>query len=330
MTKTAKTFTYCILAAYFLCPQPVYAKPPSPLQVTFIDVGHGDCTLIQTPDDDIKGNGKCEGKTILIDAGEASEGAEVAIPYLEAHGVTKDKPIDFLVMTHAHSDHLGGLIPVIKHYQVKAVLDPGYEADTDQYAEFKELAEDEPNCTYYCPLVGTLIQKVGDNLDWGSELEVKVMHSDKDTKKLNNSSIVIRLKYGEISFLLDADAEGKERKDKPEVLKFAEKEMVGQYGKGLKSTFLKVGHHGSESSSTNDFIKNIAPQYAIICAGNKKFSKKVLPDDSVIKRYEAAGVKIYRTDRGDKYKLPARAAGDDHIVVTTDGSRRGTHVQYEE
>lgn len=319
-------FTICILWSYFEC----FAES-SLLKVTFIDVGHGDCILIQTPDDGIKGNGKYEGESILIDGGEQIEGKKVIIPYLESHGIKEDKPIDFMIMTHCDADHVGGLIPVIQAYQIKAILDPGYPGKSRLYKKtFCKLARDEKGCNFYKPLVGTLIKKEGDSLNWGSKLEVKVLHSDEHADKPNNSSIVIWLKYGEVSFLLVGDAEGKVRTDSPDVLKFAEKEMVEEYGGRLKSTFLKAGHHGSESASTNAFINAVSPKYVIIMAGNKKFSGTVLPDKSVIKRYEARGIKIYRTDRDDQNKKSSETAGDDHIVITSDGSLKGTKIKYED
>jgi beta-lactamase superfamily II metal-dependent hydrolase len=300
----------------------------TPLKVTFIDVGHGDCILIQTPDDGIKGNGKYEGEIILIDGGESIEGRRIIIPHLQSHGVGKDKPIDFLIMTHAHSDHLGGLIPVIQAYDVRAILDPGYKARTRQYRTFCKLANEEPGCKFYSPLVGTLIKKEGDSLNWGSELEVKVLNSEQEANDPNNTSIVIWLRYGEVSFMLVGDAEGKERKDSPHVLKFVEKDLVEQYGNKLKSTLLKAGHHGSESSSTDAFINAVSPAYVIICAGNKKFSGTLLPDQSVIKRYEKRGIKIYRTDRNDRNKSSDKTSGDDHIIITTDGTSKGTNISY--
>jgi len=316
----------------------------TPLKVTFIDVGHGDCILIQTPDDSIKGNGKYEGNIILIDGGERVEGKKVIIPYLKSHGIPESKPIDYLIMTHAHSDHVGGLIPVIQNYEIKAILDPGYNPpkkgkksnldgenkDRSPYPTFCRLAKEEKNCKFYRPLVGTLIQKEGDTLNWGSELKVQVLNSEKVAKDPNNTSIVIRLQYGEVSFLLVGDAEGKERKDTTDVIKFVEKDLIKEYGNTLKSTFLKAGHHGSESSSTDAFIDDVSPSYVIICAGNKKFSGTLLPDQSVIKRYEKRGIKIYRTDRDDRKKSPDKTSGDDHIVITTDGTLKGTNIGYED
>ncbi len=293
--------------------------------------GHGDCILIQTPDDGIKGNGKYEGEVILIDGGEQIEGKKVIIPYLESHGIKEDIPIDVMIMTHCDADHVGGLVPVIQSYQVKAILDPGYPGKSILYKRtFCNLAREEKGCKFYRPLVGTLIKKEGDCLNWGSELEVRVLHSDKDADEPNNSSIVIWFRYGEVSFLLVGDAEGKKRVDSPTVLKFAEKEMVDKYDGKLKSTFLKAGHHGSESSSTNAFVEAISPRYVIILAGNKKFSGTILPDKTVIDRYEKRGIKIYRTDRDDQKKESSKASGDDTIVITSDGSLKGTEIGYED
>ena len=307
--KRKLNIIFLIVLAFIFYVQYAFAGA-SPLKVTFIDVGHGDCILIQTPDDGIKGNGKYEGEVILIDGGERVEGKRIIIPYLENHGIKEDKPIDFIIMTHCDADHVGGLVPVIQAYQIRTILDPGYPGKSRLYQKtFCNLAREEKGCTFYRPLIGTLIKKEGDSLDWGSELEVRVLHSDEHADKSNNSSIVIWLKYGEVSFLLVGDAEGKLRKDSPDVLKFVEKEMVDKYDGKLKSTFLKAGHHGSESASTNAFIDAVSPKYVIILAGNKKFSGTVLPDKTVIDRYEKRGVKIYRTDRDDQKKKSSETAG---------------------
>lgn len=328
--KIIRKFSFCIAVILWVLLCRISYAEVSPLRVTFIDVGHGDCILIQTPDDGINDNGKYEGKIILIDGGEQREGKKVIIPYLKSHGIKEDKSIDFMIMSHCDADHVGGLMPVIQAYPIKVILDPGYYKPSPTYRSFLKYARREPDCKFYRPLIGTFIKKEGDSLDWGSELEVRVLHSDKNADRPNNSSIVVWLKYGEVSFLFAGDAEGKVRKDPPGVLKFAEKEMVEKHDGKLKSTFLKAGHHGSESASTNAFINAVSPEYVIILAGNKKFSGTVLPDESVIKRYEAEGVKIYRTDRDDQNKKFSETAGDDHIVVTSDGSLQGTTIAYEE
>lgn len=324
-----KKIIILIICLIFLFSSFLYAQ--TPLKVTFIDVGHGDCILIQTPDDNIKGNGKYEGKIILVDGGERKEGKRVIIPYLENHGIREDKPIDFLIMTHADADHVGGLVPVIQAYQIKAILDPGFKGKSNLYKKtFCKLAKKELNCKFCKPLVGTLISKKGESLDWGSELEVKVLSSDKDAENINDSSIVILLRYGDVSFLLPGDAGGKERKDPPTVLKHVEKDLIEEYGNRLKSTFLKAGHHGSESASTNAFIDTVSPLYVIICAGNKEFNGTLLPTKTVIERYEKRGIKIYRTDKDDQKKSPSEASGDDHIVITSDGTLKGTEIRYED
>ncbi len=232
-------------------------------------------------------------------------------------------------MTHPDSDHVGGLIPVIENYQIKNILDPGFEGKhTNLYKDFCDLSKSESNCKFYKPLIGTLIKKEGEELNWGKELKVKVLRAEKNVTDVNNSSIVIWLKYGKVSFLLAGDIEGKERKADPSVSKWAEGDLVKKYDGNLKSTFLKIPHHGSESSSTNAFITAVSPKYGIICAGNKKFQGTLLPDDSVVKRYKKAGVIIYRTDRDDQNKNYSKTSGDDHVIVTTDGTLKGTKIKY--
>lgn len=301
--------------------------------MTFIDVGHGDCILIQTPDDGIKNNEKCEGKVILIDGGEKPMGEKAVIPYLKSQGINTDRPIDVLIMTHPDSDHVGGLISVIENYQVKMILDPGYKGKSDLYKKtFVYAATMEPGAAYYHPLVGTLISKEGDPLDWGSELQVRVLYSSAEVKPANepnNASIVIWLKYKEVSFLFPGDIEGKGLKDSPDELKYAEKELLDRFSGDIKSTVLKIPHHGSESSSTNAFISAVSPRYAVICAGNREFKGTLLPQASVLKRYEDKGVIIYRTDRDDQKKSYTRTFGDDDIVVISDGTLNGTTIEYE-
>jgi len=328
---TFRPLLLAVISILILC-SPSYAKI-TPLKVTFIDVGPGDCILIQTPDDGIKNNGKCEGKIILIDGGEKAGDDNVVIPYLKSHGINTDRPIDVLIMTHSDKDHVGGLIPVIKNYQVKMILDPGFNGESNLYKKtFVDAASKECGAAYYHPLVGTLISKEGDALDWGSELQVRVLHSSAEADEVNNASIVIRLKYGEVSFLFPGDIAGKDRenKDPSKPPKYAEKELLDKFSGEIRSTVLKVPHHGSETSSTIAFISAVSPRYAIICAGNKEYNGTLLPQASVLKRYKDKGIEIYRTDRDDQDKLTSETPRDDNIIFTTHGTLKGITIEYEE
>lgn len=291
------------------------------MSVHFIDVGHGDCIFIQTPDDQIANNGEHEGYKILIDAGKDGRGIQYVIPYLNRLGLTAGDTIDYVIATHAHEDHIGGLPEIYDYFQVNNTLDPGYRYTTNAYNEYFNKATNEPNSNFYHNLVASgLITGNGDYINLGRELRVRILYSNPDASHgTNNTSIVVQMKYQDVSFLFMGDAEGKERSDLPSVTKDVERYLADTYGAGLKSTVLKVGHHGSETTSTDRFIQTVQPKYVVICAGCGVFSGTVLPDASLVQRYENAGAIVSRTDKDDIGKSEAQAGGDDHIVMETEG-----------
>jgi competence protein ComEC len=298
------------------------------LAVHVIDVGHGDCIFIQTPDDGVD-NGIYEGYRILIDAGKLGRGNDFVIPYLEALGIKEGDVIDYVIATCATEEHIGGLPEIYDAYQVNNTLDPGYNRlgyddipDTAQpntlYGRFYKKAKEEPNSNLYWDLFKSgLIEKNGDYLDWGDELQVRILYVDPDVSKyhINNSSIVLWLKYGNISFLFPGSAEGKDKYDEPYALDYVEKYLVETYEPAeLRSTVLKVPNHGSDISSTNSFLQMTFPDYAIICAG----LEHGLPEATVIERYMNIGTELLRTDEKDTSGVSA--PGDDNIVIVTDGN----------
>ncbi len=303
----------------------------TPLVIHFVDVGHGDCIWIRTPDDGIRGNGTCEGYNIIIDGGPSSQRIqEIMLPL----GLRWGSEIEWMINTHAHSDHYRGLIGMLDMYRVKRVLDPGYQSSSSYFGAFCWKALVEPHCTFYFPTVGipaipgtkSLGQSVPLKLDWGKELDVEILYSNPaiSDSTVNDSSIVIRMEYGEVSFLFTGDAEGKTRPDSsgyhnPDyaigVERFLLDKYVSENKYKLRSTILKIPHHGSETSSTNPYIKAVSPNEGIIMAGNRHG----LPDASLIKRYESHGVRVWRTDRLDQGKSASECHADDTIVVTTDG-----------
>ncbi len=288
------------------------------LRVHFIDVGHGDCIFIMTPNDTVKDNDRWDGHRILIDAGDEGTGTRYIIPYLESLGMSDGDTIDWVILTHAHEDHLGGMPEIYGKYQVMNTVDPGYYYNSEAYRTFRACAVAEPESdTWFDPLESELIDSLGDTIGLGNELEMQILHSKPaHSGNPNKTSIVLRLRYGDVSFLFMGDAEGKDREDDASAVKYVERTLVKTFGPALRSTVLKVGHHGSETSATDTFLSLVAPQYAVISAGRKHS----LPDTTVIDRLVSADAKVWRTDSKDSKKSAGNAGGDDHILITTSGT----------
>jgi len=188
----------CLLAVFVL-PVRAAADTVTPLVVTFVDVGHGDCIWIKTPFDGIRGNGIYEGYNIIIDGGPSSQRIQDIMPPL---GLRWGSEIEWMINTHAHTDHYRGLIGMLEMYRVKRVLDVGYQSSSSIFGSFCWAALIEPHSTFYFPAVGiptipgtkSLGQSVPLKLDWGKELDVEILYSNPavSDSTINDSSMVIR------------------------------------------------------------------------------------------------------------------------------------------
>jgi len=257
---------------------------PARLKVVFIDVGQGDSALIRT----------YSGKTVLIDGGGSSGGVRsetnigdsVVIPFLLDCGITK---IDLVVATHGHSDHIEGLEPVIKSLDVRSLAIPKYD-HKDEFS--KILAEAKKKSI---PVVRL---ESGNNIRLDDRTYLKVLNPDRDYTKhdlsLNNTSLVIKLHYENVSFLFTGDIE-----------KEIEDYMVGK-GIDLKADLLKVAHHGSDTSSTVEFIKEVNPKAAVISVGKNNFGH---PSPEILKAFRDLGIPVFRTDESGA------------IIVFSDGKK---------
>ncbi len=245
-------------------------KPPvepvsgNEVQFHFIDVGQGDAALIRTADGDI-----------LIDASTNDAEAELKA-YLDSLGVTD---IEYAVFTHPHEDHIGGADMVILNYNVKRVVIPDKEHDTKTY-EKMIVAIEEKNCE--------VIEATPDKTFKVGELNCTILAPISTSyKELNDYSVVIRADYGETSVLFTGDAEI-----------HSEEEMIERYGRGaggmLDCDLIKVGHHGSDTSSGQAFLDAVTPAYGVISCG--KGNSYGHPIQEILGRYEAMNVKLYRTD----------------------------------
>jgi len=230
-----------------------------PMAVHFIDVGQGDSIFIQSP----------EGKTMLIDAGEKNGMAE---KYLNSIGV---KTIDILVATHPHLDHIGGLVDIVKKFEIKSVVMPRVtDTTTVTYRQLLEAIQAK----------GLRITegKAGLVIDFGGSVLTECLAPNStDYKDVNDYSVVIKMTYGEVSFLFTGDA-----------TTVSESEMLKLQKDKLKATVLKVPHHGSTSSSSASFLKEVNPQVSIFSVG--KGNDYGHPTQTILKRME--NTHLFRTD----------------------------------
>lgn len=238
------------------------AATPFELQVSFLDVGQGDAIFIQSP----------SGVQVLIDGGKDASVLE------ELHKVMPlfDRSIDVVVATHPDSDHISGLIDVVKKFRVGAFLESG--------AQNKNGVQDALNRTLALSNIQRKIAKRGEvyNLGGGVLLDVLYPYKDVSKEESNAGSLIMKLSYGEDSFLLTGDA--------PIT---SELILAGTDGTQLKSSVLKFGHHGSDTSTSIPFLQNVRPLYGIVSAGkNNQYGH---PHKDVLEQAQRFNVKILST-----------------------------------
>ena len=224
------------------------------LSVTFFDVSLGDMILITTP----------AGTQVLIDGGRDASGAytalDNALPFW-------DRSLDLIILTHPDADHLGGLQPVLDRYRTDYVLDSAVTHDTALARSWKSALANEPGQVLSAE-AGMLIGLAG-----GGTMEVLWAGRATEDDPINDGSTVIRLVYGDVSFMLTGD-----------ISTTVEADLVRRFGDGLQSTVLKVAHHGSDTSSAERFLRTVGSSAAVIQAGyNNRFGH---PTDAVLARLQ--------------------------------------------
>ncbi len=274
-----KRFLALLLLCVLLLTGCEMALPPEPapvpvdsdgLTVHFIDVGQADCILLL-----------CDGQSMLIDGGNV-EDSDLVVSYLQDQGITK---LDYVVNTHAHEDHVGGLPAVLAVYETEHLWCPVDEYDSDCFADFLYYA-DQQELELLCP-------DPGDLYALGST-QITVLGPVRDDYDTNNSSIILRADYGQTSFLFSGDAELEAETD------------VLDAGFDIACTVMKAGHHGSDTSNSYRWIREADPAYVVISVGTDNSYGH--PHEAAMSRFRDADLTVYRTDL------------QGHIVCTSDGT----------
>ena len=226
------------------------------IQVYFLNVGQADAVLIRDND-----------SNMLIDAGNNADG-EKLVSFFDSLGIDSFK---YVVATHAHEDHIGGMDDIIENFEIDNFYMPDVVTTTKTFEEVLD-ALDNSNLTYDTPEIGYTF-----NL---GEAHFEVIYVGDDENNLNDTSIVLHMTFGNVKFLFTGDLQEDKEKD--------------LLDKNIKSDVLKVGHHGSDTSTSEKFLKAVDPKYAVIEVGKNNIYNH--PSDITLNRFKNYGIEVYRTD----------------------------------
>lgn len=231
------------------------------MSVHFLDVGKADCAYI-----------KCKDKNILIDAAD-KEPTSVVVEYLKKQDVSD---LDLVVVSHQHRDHIGQMAEVINEFQVKRFMEPDTpDKIIPTTATYKKMLKALKNKNVKSELI-----KAPKDFDIGN-MHIEILGPISDNDNINSNSIVMKITYKDVSFLFTGDAEK------------AEETEIMDSGYDVNSTVLKVGHHGSKTSSSERFLEEVNPEYAIISVGPDRSN---LPKEETLNKLGKVCSNIYRTD----------------------------------
>ncbi|MCF7835648.1 MAG: MBL fold metallo-hydrolase [Candidatus Marinimicrobia bacterium] len=278
-----KNFKYLLLSALLVCVAfvwyVVFCENRDGLEVYFLDVGQGDAIFIQAEN----------GNQILIDGGQN----KAVLSQLSKVMPFYDRSIDVVIETHPDSDHIGGLVEVLKRYEVSLIIESGVNSDNSIYEEIEKIIN-QKNITKILARKGMRV-----NMDSGLYLDILFPVGDVLEWETNDASVITKLVYGKNSFLFMGDSPQK-----------IEKYLVSVLKEKLDVDVLKVGHHGSKTSSAEIFIGYTSPEYAVISV--EKSNSYGHPNQEVLDVLNNFGVKILRTDELGLVKI--HSDGNDIVL----------------
>jgi competence protein ComEC len=263
----------------------------APLEVTMLDVGQGDAFFIESPG----------GTQILIDGGRGTE----VLRELSKVMPFWDRSLDIVIATHPDADHIGGLVGVLERFDVEHILETSVENDTATFRAYRERVTSE-GATHIPPAQGTRI------IVDGSAVLTIISREMSTASETNEASIIVRLDYGETSFLFTGDA-----------VKRNERELL-RFHRMLDTDVLKVGHHGSNTSTSAEFLSAVSPDIALISVGaDNRYGH---PHKEVLDRLIASGADIVRTDTEGTVRLVSDGTNIIRKPVGILGELFGVHV----
>ncbi len=250
--------------------------------INFVDIGQGDSTLIRTGS-----------KTLMIDSGGTTNtnssydlGKNTLLPYLLYKKIIK---LNYIMISHFDADHCQGFMYVLKNIKVENVIICKQAKNSELYQEFLDICKKKK--------IKIIYVENGDNIKIGN-IELKILHPQKDlitNNPLNNNAIVLKLIYNKFTMLFTGDIE-----------KEAE-ELIIRNNINIKADILKVGHHGSKTSTTQEFLQKVSPKIALIGVGeNNKFGH---PNEEILERLKDSNTKVYRTDQMGEIKITVDRRG---------------------
>lgn len=253
-------------------------------EIAFIDVGQGDAACIITP----------QGEAVVIDGGEDDSFKEDILPFLIKRGIFS---VDYVIASHYHSDHADGIVDLLENMPVKNLIIPDVDYDDEAKDEMLHLAENKNIAVKEISAPDVIEVSDGLTLRFLFPNSEKFINSDRNE---NNDSIVLMVNYFDTSVLFTGDIE-------------KEVESVLVREADIEADILKVGHHGSYTSTSQKFLEEVSPRYAVISVGLGNSHGH--PHDAVVKRLDASGARTYRTDRNGNIVFKADKEGLKEIQI---------------